>query len=157
MEPKTRSQILEVAKILPGFLQPRPLSNQQRLSLWAEALERQGVRRLRTLHEIEYTPAGVREKLRAPDSPLSVAFADETLRAEGLAGDTVGDATGFFGISEMELHDILCYCHFGETMFAVEAAKRVRVAAEHMAPTPTALSFANRLRMALAATLRPPH
>jgi hypothetical protein len=154
MELKTRNQIREVAKILPGFLQPRPLSKQQRLTAWAEALEREGARRLRTLHEMEYAPPGVREKLRATDSPLSVAFADERLRAEGLAGDTVGDATGFFGISEMELHDILCFCHFGETMLADEAAARVRIAARQ-AEAPAALGFANRLRSALIATLRP--
>jgi hypothetical protein len=46
-----------------------------------------------------------------------------------LAGDTVGDATAFFGISEKELHAILCFCHHGEMISAEEAAMRVRRAA----------------------------
>jgi hypothetical protein len=155
MEHKTRSQILEVAKILPSFLQPRPLSKQARLTLWAEALEREGSRRLRTLHEIEYAPRGLREKLRAPDSPLSVAFADQRLRAEGLFGDTVGDATAFFGISDMELHDILCFCYFGETMSAEGAAARVRIAARQAAGgTTTSRGFGDSLRAALTAIVR---
>ena len=60
---------------------------------------------------------------------MSVAFNEPRLRAEGLAGDTIGDATAFFGISEMELHNILCFCHSGETMSAEMAAARVRAAA----------------------------
>jgi hypothetical protein len=156
MEHKTRSQIREVAKILPSFLQPRPLSKHERLKLWAEALEREGSRRLRTLHEIEYAPRGAREKLRAPDSPLSVAFADRRLRAEGLSGDTVGDATAFFSISEMELHDILCFCYFGETMSAEGAAARVRIAARQAGgATIPSRGFADSLRVALTAMVRP--
>src|SRR5262245_2820473 len=57
MEHKTRNQIRDVADILPTYLRTDPLSKRERLELWAEALERQGVRRLRTLFEIEYLPA----------------------------------------------------------------------------------------------------
>ena len=67
--------------------------------------------------------------MRADDSPLSVAFSDPRLRAEGLAGDTIGDAAAFFGISERELHNIVCFCHSGETMSAETAAARVRIVA----------------------------
>ena len=129
VEHKTRDEIRAVVDILPSWLQSRPLSKRERLALWAEALERQGGRRLRTLFEIEYRRSTERGGLRADDSPLSVAFADRQLRAEGLAGDTVGDATAFFGISEMELHNIVCFCHYGETMSADTAAARVRAAA----------------------------
>ena len=129
MEHKTRDEIRDVADILPSGLQARPLSKRERLELWVEALEREAGRRLRTLFEIEYAPAARRAGLRAEDSPLSVAFNEPRLRAEGLAGDTISDATGFFGISEMELHDILCFCHSGETMSAETAAARVRAAA----------------------------
>jgi len=129
MEHKTRDEIRDVADILPSCLQARPLSKRERLELWVEALEREAGRRLRTLFEIEYVPAAERAGLRADDSPLSVAFNEPRLRAEGLAGDTIGDATAFFGISEMELHNILCFCHSGETMSAEMAAARVRAAA----------------------------
>ena len=126
MEHKTRDEIRDIADVLPSCLQARPLTKRERLELWVEALEREGGRCLRTLFEIEYAPPTERAGVRADDSPLSVAFADQRLRAEGLTGDTVGDATAFFGISEMELHNILCFCHYGETMSADMAAARVR-------------------------------
>jgi hypothetical protein len=81
------------------------------------------------LFEIEYALPTDRAGLRADDSPLSVAFADPRLRADGLAGDTVGDVIAFFGVSELELHNILCFCHYGETMSAETAAARVRTMA----------------------------
>jgi hypothetical protein len=129
MEHRNRDQIRDVADILPSCLQARPLSKRERLELWAKALEREGGRRLRTLFEIEYVPAAKRAGLRADGSPLSVAFGEPRLRAEGLAGDTIGDAAAFFGISERELHNIVCFCHSGETMSAETAAARVRTAA----------------------------
>src|SRR6266404_8086926 len=107
MEHKTRDEIREVANIL----------------------EREGGRRLRTLYQIEYAPPAERALGRADDSPLSVAFNHPELRAAGLSGDTIGDATAFFGINESELHNILCFCHYGETMSAEVAAARVRAAA----------------------------
>ena len=129
MEHKTRDQIRDVADILPSRLHSRPLSKRERLELWAESLEREGGRRLRTLYQIEYAPLAERAGGRADDSPLSVAFNHPGLRAAGLAGDTIGDAIAFFGISESELHNILCFCHYGETMSAEVAAARVRAAA----------------------------
>ena len=129
MEHKNRDQIRDVADILPSYLQAQPLSKCERLELWIEALEREGGRRLRTLFEIEYAPTAKRTGLRADDSPLSVAFSDPRLRAEGLAGDTIGDAAAFFGVSERELHNIVCFCHSGETMSAETAAARVRTVA----------------------------
>ena len=129
MEHKTREEIRDVADILPSCLQARLLSKLERLELWVEASEREGGRRLRTLFEIEYALPTDRAGLRADDSPLSVAFADRRLRADGLAGDTVGDAIAFFGVSELELHNILCFCHYGETMSAETAAARVRAMA----------------------------
>src|SRR6516162_4081838 len=129
MEHKTRSQIRDVADILPSYLQTHPLSKRERLELWAEALEREGVRRLRTLFEIEYLPAAKRALLRADDSPLSIAFSEPRLCAEGLAGDTIGDVAAFFGVSERQLHDIVCSCRSGDTMLAQTAARRIRAMA----------------------------
>jgi hypothetical protein len=133
MEHKTLDEIRDVADILPSWLRARPLSKRERLKRWVEALEREGRRRLNTLFEIECAPPAKRAALRADDSPLSVAFNDPRLRAEGLVGDTVGDAIAFFGISERELHDILCFCYHGERMAAEVAAVRVRVAAARVA------------------------
>jgi hypothetical protein len=129
MEHKTLHKIRDVADILPSWLSPRPLSKSERLQGWAEALEREGGRRLKTLFEVEHAPPVKRAALRADDSLLTVAFNDPRLRAEGLAGDTVGDAVAFFGISERELHDIICFCHHGTTMAANTAAAQIRAAA----------------------------
>jgi hypothetical protein len=131
MEHKTLGKIRDVADILPNWLNPRPLSKSERLQLWAEALEREGGRRLKTLFRTEYAPPAERAALRADDSLLTVAFNDPRMRAEGLAGDTVGDAVAFFGISEMELHDIICFCRHGATMSADTAAAHIRAAAVH--------------------------
>jgi hypothetical protein len=70
-----------------------------------------------------------RRALRADDSLLSVAFNDPYLRAEGLAGDTMGHAVAFFGISERQMHDIVCFCHHGPTIAANTAAAQIRAAA----------------------------
>jgi len=129
MEHKTLDELRDVADIQPSWLSSRPLTKGERLERWAEVLERQGGRRLKTLFEIEYLSRAERAALRANDSPLSIAFADPRLRAAGLAGDTVGDAVTFFEVSEMELHNILCFCHHGDTMSADAAAARVRAAA----------------------------
>jgi hypothetical protein len=128
MEHKTLEQIRDIADILPDRPRTRPMSKRQRLKRWAEVLEREGSRRLTTLRAIEYAPPEKREALRADDSPLTVAFNDPRLRADGLAGDMVGDATAFFGMSPMQLHAILCACHHGASISAETAAERIRAA-----------------------------
>jgi len=102
------------------------MSKRERLDRWAELLEIDPDRVLRTLDEIEWKPAAVRHAMRADNSALSVAFADPVLRAEGLASDTFGDAVKFFQISEHDAHIVLCSCHGGEAMRAEEAARRLR-------------------------------
>src|SRR5262249_57347251 len=131
MKHKILEEISDVADVLPANLGTHPLSKRERLERWAEALEREGGRRLKTLFELEYAPRAERATQRADDSPLSVAFRDARLRAEGLAGDTVGDAATFFGLTEMELHNIMCFCHHGATMAADMAAVRGRAAPAH--------------------------
>jgi hypothetical protein len=154
MEHKTQKQIRDVADILPSYLQTNPLSKCERLELWAGALERQGERRLRTLLEIEYLPAAKRALLRADDSPLSIAFSEPRLCAEGLAGDTIGDVAAFFGVSERQLHDIVCSCRSGDTMLAQTAARRIRAMATQEAkhkPLRAVRVFGTRLTAALTA------
>jgi hypothetical protein len=129
MEHRSLDTLRNTAEVLPNWLNARPLSRSERLRLWAAALEREGSRQLNTLFEIEYQPRAKRAALRADDSLLSIAYADPRLRAEGLAGDTVGDALAFFSISERELHDIACFCHYGPTMAANVAAAQIRALA----------------------------
>lgn len=106
----------------PGSL----MSRDARLERWAELLEQMSTCRLSTLRETEYQPAIARKNIRADDSPISVAFRDSELRAAGLGGDTYGDAKQFFEMTDRQLHDATCYCHFGSTVSGAEAARHVR-------------------------------
>src|SRR3954451_15348206 len=101
-------------------------SRRERLERWAELFEREPERRLRALHGIEYGTPDECLAYRADGSPLAVAYADPVLRAAGLAGDTVGDAAEFFGLSHGQLHDLLCFCHHGGTVSASTASAEVR-------------------------------
>jgi hypothetical protein len=105
------------------------LSRRERLERWAELLEQEPEQRLRALHGIEYGSTSERAAYRADGSPLSVAYGDPVLRAAGLAGDTVGDAAEFFGLSHEQLHFLLCFCHHGETLAAASLARQVRALA----------------------------
>lgn len=125
MEHKPLSQLGHVADLKPAASRPA-LSKRERLDRWAELLERQPDRQLRTLDEIERQPEAVRLAMRADNSALTIAFCDPVLRADGLAGDRFGDAVAFFQITEHEAHIVLCSCHGGEAMRAEEAARRVR-------------------------------
>jgi hypothetical protein len=62
-----------------------------------------------------------------------------------MRNDSYGEAKRFFEISDWQLHDILCYCHYGSTMTAETAAKRVRAAAAAKAPG----GLLNRVRQAI--------
>jgi hypothetical protein len=126
---KSRDEIREVADSLPSWLDPRRMPRHERLQRWADALDRERERPLNTLFRTEHASPEKLMTLRADDSPLSIAYKNPFLRAEGLSGDTMGDAMAFFGIGPKELHDILCFCHYGKAMRASEAAVRVRVVA----------------------------
>ena len=103
----------------------RPMTRAERIERWMEALQREPRRRLRALPEIEHKPSEERRAIRVENSPISVAFEDMALRAEGLTGDTLGDAMDFFEISEREAHAALCSCLFGGTIETGLAAQRV--------------------------------
>ena len=102
------------------------LSRRERLERWAELLEREPGRRLPALHGIEYGTLRERAAYRADGSPLSVAYADPVLRAAGLKGDTIGDASEFFGLSFGQLHRLACVCCHGRTIDAQAMAGELR-------------------------------
>lgn len=124
MEHRPLSELGHVADLKPS--QNPVLSKRERLDRWAELLERDPDRVLRTLDEIEWKPKNVRHGMRADGSALTVAFEDPVLRTAGLLSDRFGDAVNFFQISEHDAHIVLCSCHGGESMRAEEAARRVR-------------------------------
>jgi hypothetical protein len=119
------------------------MSRKERLERWAECLERSPDDELRTLHGIEYGPRDQRLAARADNSPLTVAYNDPVLREEGLASDRLGDALGFFDMSERDAHRVFCSCLYGAKMQAGEVAHRVRrLANPRAAVLPLALGAA---------------
>ena len=68
------------------------------------------------LRETEYRPAKEQSALRQENSPLTVALEDPVLRSAGLTNDTFGEVARFFGLSHWQLHEVVCNCHFGETV-----------------------------------------
>ncbi len=127
MKLKTLEELKRVAEVRPPLTRDG-MSKRQRLARWAEVLELEPQRYLRSLFETESMNPGRRYALREENSPLTVAFEDSVLRAEGLESDRYGDALKFFELSDGELHDIVCYCHHGPTMAPKAVARRVRAA-----------------------------
>lgn len=119
------------------FAETAPLSREQRLKRWAEVLDAAPDRILRSLGEIEYRPHQERGAMRVEGSPLTVAYNDPVLRAEGLTSDRLGDATTFFNLTEHEAHRLLCSCHNGLTMRSSSVASRVRALADNRTMTPS--------------------
>jgi len=117
---KLRS-VAEVHEFKQGFL-----SRRERLDRWADLLERQPKRRLRSLGEIEFVTEEKRPELRSDNSPLTVAFEDAVLRADGLKSDKLGDAMEYFDLSERSAHRLLCSCMNGWSMEAGSTARKVR-------------------------------
>lgn len=101
------------------------MSRVERLRTWADALD---VHRgpLNALRQIEYLPSAERRAYRAPNTPMTVAFSQPELRAAGLAGDRLGDAMEFFGMSNEDAHRLLCDCHYQGTMTGAGLAERIR-------------------------------
>jgi len=107
-------------------------SKRERLERWAQLLERNPESHFSTLQETEYQAPVDRDLMRHPNSPIAVAYADSYFRALGMKDDTYGEAKLFFGLSDRRLHDVLCYCHHGNSVTARRAAQAVRgaIAAE---------------------------
>ena len=105
---------------------PQAMTRSERLERWAELLDRNPGRRLSTLHQTEYQPAAARELMRCEGSPISVAFEDGMLRDAGMKSDSYGEARRFFELTDGELHDVVCYCHFGGSVNAATVAGRIR-------------------------------
>jgi hypothetical protein len=123
MKHQSIDQLTNIADVQPA----KPvMSRSDRLERWAECLEREPQRPLRSLDGIEYGPEQQRREARENGSPLSVAFADPVLREEGLRSDKLGDALDFFEMSQSEAHRVLCSCMHGRTMQAGDVARRVR-------------------------------
>jgi hypothetical protein len=122
MEHRTSAELEGFAEVI----RPQKLSRKELLERWALALEKRKGARLRTLRETEYKPVKERSALRQENSPLTVAFEDPVLRSAGLTSDRFGEVARFFGLSHWQLHEVVCNCHFGETVAAEVVAAQVR-------------------------------
>jgi hypothetical protein len=122
---QTFEQLQSIGATEINFSRPL-LSRNERLARWAALLEKVSHHRLSTLHETEHQPAAIRASMRANGTPISVAFKDAVLRAEGMGNDTYDEAKRFFEISDGQLHRIVCYCQFGNAVSGADAARRVR-------------------------------
>jgi hypothetical protein len=125
MKHNTTEQLLEIAEIKTAAL----LTRSERLEHWAELLDREPSRRLRTLEGTEWQLQAQKSLMRADGSPLTVAYNDPLLRAAGLKSDNLGDAMRFFELSEDEAHNVVCYCMHGRTVEGRAAAKAIRAIA----------------------------
>jgi hypothetical protein len=123
MKHQSIAELTNIADVQPTRT---AMSRCDRLERWAECLEREPQRQLRSLEGIEYGTEAQRRAARDNNSPLTVAFADPVLREEGLKSDRLGDALDFFEMSHNEAHRVLCSCMHGRTMQSGEVARRVR-------------------------------
>ncbi|EJT01852.1 hypothetical protein [Rhizobium sp. CCGE 510] len=129
MEQYALEQLKTIAKV-STTCKRLELTRRERIERWAESLEHSPRPFLRTLHETEYQPIANRIAMRDDDTPISVAFADPILRAAGMENDSYGEAKRFFELSDEQLHELVCFCHFGESVSAAVIARRVRKIAD---------------------------
>jgi hypothetical protein len=131
MEYKPLEEIRSAATVVsitpsPGECRERRRARLERL---ATALERHDGT-INLFSRVEYLSKSERSLLRVDNSPLTIAYRDPVLRAQGLAGDRMADAMEFFALSDRQAHLLLCDCHtVGPTTSRMLAA-RVRVVAQ---------------------------
>ena len=124
MEHRTLDEIKRTALTAPFETSTTKMTRRERLGRWAMLLERHGGP-LMPLMRVEYLPERARKMLRGDDTPLTVAYKDPILRAEGLKSDRLGDGMAFFELTDQEAHHLLCDCHYCGTMSGENVAARV--------------------------------
>ncbi|MCB8839158.1 hypothetical protein [Aurantimonas sp. VKM B-3413] len=97
----------------------------ERIHRWARLLEEHDGS-VHALDRIEYMAPADRRAVRGPKTPMAVAYADPVLRAQGLSGDTLGEAMSFFELSDNDAHRMFCDCHYSGTMTGAGLAMRLR-------------------------------
>jgi hypothetical protein len=132
------------------------MSKGERLHRWAELLELEEEQPLRLVDGTDTGSRADERGGRADNSPLTVAFEDWALRAEGLQSDCVTDAAEFFELAEDEVKSVVAASDHGRrTIPAPAAAERVRRLAfrAERAPLPPAGMFAAGASVAVAVAL----
>jgi hypothetical protein len=139
MEHKPVIELQAIADVQPVDTLPA-MNREERLKRWIIVLEADPNRKLRSLQQIEYLSEHERQAYRSHMSPLTVAYQDPVLRAQGLNSDRIGDCVQFFEITDRQMHHAFCYCHVGRNLDAGQAAQRLR----SMLPRESPISAATR-------------
>ena len=128
------------AGVVPLPSERPALTRAERRERWAQLLdEHEGP--LLPFMRIETYAGAARRGLRADYGPVALAYGDTVLRADGLAGDTLGDACNYFELSMGLAHRLLCDCHYRGTMTGPKVAAKLR-AAEQAGPIQRFLTWA---------------
>lgn len=124
MKHQSSEQLREAAAIVAEKL--GTMTHRERLNRWADLLEQQPGS-IEALYRIEYLSETDRRAYRGGDNtPLAIAFRDPVLRADGLGGDTLGDAMDYFEMTDEDAHRLLCDCHYAGSLTGHNLAARVR-------------------------------
>lgn len=126
-QPLSELKSVEYARVEP--LRPGEL-RRRRLERLARVLENH-TGPVRLFSQVEAIPGRRRRSLRRECSPFSIAYLDPVFRAEGLAGDTIGEGSYFFGLSSSETHELVCDCHYFGPVSGHTVAERARYLAAH--------------------------
>lgn len=140
MKHHSYDELAHSAELSKAGMSTPPLSHEERLTRWIELLRKSPNRMLRTLDQTENWPARLRRTMREDNSAITVAFEDSVLRADGLEGDTYGDAKRYFGLPDWQLHSVVCYCHHGISVPAGIAARQL----ESYLPKPKGVGLIRR-------------
>lgn len=111
---------------LEAKVSTRTLTRVQKLTRWADLIDKHPAT-VATLPGTEYATDDVRDTVRADGSAISIAAADPLFKAMGLVGDTYGDAKRFFELTDDELHDAVCHCHYHGWSHIAPAAMASRI------------------------------
>ncbi|MGD0191422.1 MAG: hypothetical protein ABSD74_11830 [Rhizomicrobium sp.] len=130
------TDFVRVDRIDPARLRRR------RLERFAEILENHAGP-VRLFVQIEAVPDRKRREMRRDCSPFSIALSDPIFRADGLESDAIGEARAFFGLSNMETHELVCDCHYFGPVNGKIVAERARYMAAHP-------SLGSRIRLFVA-------
>lgn len=123
--------------------------HRQRLARWAALLDRNPFRLIETFSQTEHLDPAMRDEMRCENSALTVAFEDPALREAGLTDDRYGTAKQFFGLTDRQMHWIICNCHHGARLRAGTLATIIRAT---MVKPPRTSVFAVIRRMLMGVT-----
>jgi hypothetical protein len=118
-------ELLSTAELFPSLETAPKLTPAQRMDRWAKVLDEYDGP-ICALRRLEYLRGDQLREYRGTNTPLTVAFNDPILRADGLRGDSLGEAMDFFALSDQDAHHLLCDCHYHGTMTASGLASRIR-------------------------------